>query len=685
MRLSGVVRKFATCGLPPLLSLLLALPTCGFVRVGESGGKWWFLLDDGTRTLFSGVGGVAYDDAPCAMSGVCRYARGLEARGVTREDWAAKTAARLHDWGFNLVTISYPVSTLGMQYASGIALGRDASRASPACSILPFKSVHAPNFPNVFEPAFAEECRRLACKRCAPERDNPRLVGWFIDNELLWTGSHPDGLFGRVAELPDGHSAKIAQRRFLAERGWTGRKVDAEIRDAFLALVAERYFAITSAAIREADPNHLVMGCRFAGIHNLPDAVYAACGKYCDVVSANVYPAADLDHGYVREQFANSRRSITHHFNRVWNAARKPIIVTEWSFPALDAGIPSTVGSGQRLRTQKERAEATELFGHVMCGLPYVVGFVHFKWSDQPPTPSPENCNYGLVNVNDEPYPELLAAFRRINANLEKWHLDGVPPRKKRMPNDVFARAKELERKGMHPGSFTRNPDGSFTAENGAFKLAGKIGEKGLHASFGTFKPWIHEIVGGRKFWTPVETVESVEGGVKGGLLAFECGFSRGTKPDGMKLRARFYMPADCPHFLFEPISVVNAGAKPTEIRSVYGLLSPSENGVCRPGAASQGRPIENIWGGWSYAAWIDASGRFTGVIGNERDGVGVRYWKAPDGKGLHSDATIALFEPATLGTNERYRFEERPYLLFTFGAGGEWAWQRRLFELGVD
>jgi hypothetical protein len=61
-----------------------------------------------------------------------------------------------------------------------------------------------------------------------------------------------------------------------------------------------------------------------------------------------------------------------------------------------------------------------------------------------------------------------------------------------------------------------------------------------------------------------------------------------------------------------------------------------------------------------------------------------VHYWDTP-GEGLHSDATISLCEPATLKTDDRYTFDERPYLLFTFGAGGEWAWQRRLFELGVD
>jgi hypothetical protein len=35
--------------------------------------------------------------------------------------------------------------------------------------------------------------------------------------------------------------------------------------------------------------------------------------------------------------------------------------MTEWSFPALDAGVPSIHGAGQRFRTQAERAKVTEI------------------------------------------------------------------------------------------------------------------------------------------------------------------------------------------------------------------------------------------------------------------------------------------------------------------------------------
>ena len=672
-----------------LLLTSILLFACGFVRVGQEDGRWWFVTDAGERTLLSGVGGVRFTGGPCELSGTHPYLDGLRAKGVSAAAWEGRTGRRLRDWGFNLVTIDNRIPTFGLHYAVNVSLGRDAARQVPDGSVVPFRSVHEPVFPNVFSPAFADACRRLAKERCAVDRDDPMLVGRFIDNELMWTGGrYPDGLFGLVAALPDGHSAKVAQQAFLAARGWTGRPVDEEIRTAFLAHVAERYFAVTTAAIREADPHHLVMGCRFAGIHSLPDEVWAACGKYCDVVSVNVYPAADLDHGYVREQNLRSWRSIAWHFDRIYRAAQKPVIVTEWSFPGLDAGLPSTSGAGQRHRTQKSRAEATELFARVMCGLPQVVGFVHFAWGDQPSTGvsavAPENCNYGLVNVNDEPYGELVAAFRRIHDNLSAWHLAGEPPRRTRPPNDVGAVARALARPGCRAGSFVRRPDGSFVAENGAFRLEGRPGGDGLVSPIGGFRPWIHEVCGGRKLWTPVARLVSANGGVTNGVLTFTCTFAGGQKGNGRQMTARFCLPAGRPHFLFEPVSVSNDGGTPTEVRSVYGILDPPGGRTYSAGLCSEGRPIENIWGGWAYAAWIDtASQRYFGCVGNERDNVRVRYWK--EGENLHGDAVVCLPDPYLLPPHGVCTLPERPYLVLTFGLGGNWGWQRRLAELGVD
>ena len=62
------------------------------------------------------------------------------------------------------------------------------------------------------------------------------------------------------------------------------------LKTAFLELAAERYFKTTTEAIRKFDANHLILGCRFAGMEGAHDIVWKVAGRYCDVMSFNVYP-----------------------------------------------------------------------------------------------------------------------------------------------------------------------------------------------------------------------------------------------------------------------------------------------------------------------------------------------------------------------------------------------------------
>ena len=105
--------------------------------------------------------------------------------------------------------------------------------------------------------------------------------------------------------------------------------------------------------------------------------------------------------------------------------AGKPLIVTEWSFVALDSGLPCMHGAGQRFFTQRERAEATSIFARTLYALPCCAGYVYFKWSDQPAfgrkSEKSENSNYGLVDANDDPWPEQVAALAAIQNDPMKW------------------------------------------------------------------------------------------------------------------------------------------------------------------------------------------------------------------------------------------------------------------------
>jgi agarase len=147
-------------------------------------------------------------------------------------------------------------------------------------------------FPNVFSPDFKRYCEKECERVCVPLRDDPWFVGYFIDNELEWHPWTGKGPFGDAFAKAEGHSAKTALVEFLAGKhsspasfnaAWgmaisdfkelarmtelPSASTDAakdDVRE-FVRLAAEKYFSIAVAAIRKHDPNHMIMGCRFAG------------------------------------------------------------------------------------------------------------------------------------------------------------------------------------------------------------------------------------------------------------------------------------------------------------------------------------------------------------------------------------------------------------------------------------
>ncbi len=174
--------------------------------------------------------------------------------------------------------------------------------------------------------------------------------------------------------------------------------------DAFLAELAERYFRVTFEAIRAADPNHIVFGCRFAYVP--PGPVVAAAAKYLDAISFNCY---DTD----------PRRVID-----AYSVFGKPLIIGEFAFRGADSGLPNTRGAGPIVKTQADRATAFTRYASWALSKPNVVGYHWFEHADEPKEGrfDGENSNYGLVNIHDEPYQALTQAMTQLNAQAERLH-----------------------------------------------------------------------------------------------------------------------------------------------------------------------------------------------------------------------------------------------------------------------
>jgi hypothetical protein len=291
--------------------------------------------------------------------------------------------------------------------------------------------------------------------KCSARASDANILGWFTDNELRWGPDWrgADELLTLFLNLTRGTPGRRAALDWLRQRHpdntsfnaswhstaqtWNGlgtiarfappyRREPPYLRDAaaelaanradparaafcadcddFAALVAERYFALTSEALRDADPNHLNLGSRFD--HPPASAIIEAAARHADVVSFNCYDA-------------DPAQALA-----IYEACGKPLLISEFSFRATDSGLPNTRGASPIVATQGERAAAYRSYVTTALKHPRVVGVHWFEHADQPAEGrfDGENSNYGTVTIDDRVYAELTAAMTRVNTAADTLH-----------------------------------------------------------------------------------------------------------------------------------------------------------------------------------------------------------------------------------------------------------------------
>jgi hypothetical protein len=426
------------------------LEATGFFRKEKVRGKWWLITPEGHLFFSMGVACVRRGDSTFITGrddwfdwlpeadgpfGNFRGQRGsahsrAEAIGGSGEtanfysinlkrkygeDWEAQSrqraVARLRAWGFN---------TLGNWSASDIlrksTVPFTVTGHSAGARPIEGSSGYWRKMKDVFDPQFEAATRESIRKAMESWRDDPRVIGIFVDNEESWNNLAP----GVLASTPD----QPARRAFITDlktkygsleklnsawetdaTSWDAlrpprRRTDASAADAdaFAYRFAARYFRIVSEAVDAVAPNHLYLGCRFATAV-MPKAAVQACADYADAISINAY-----------------RFEIPPKMLVEFDA---PVIIGEYHFGALDRGMFHTglVGTAD----QETRAEAYRNYVESVAANPVFAGCHWFQYMDQPVTGRAydgENFNIGLVNGSDIPYAELIEAARDIHARL---------------------------------------------------------------------------------------------------------------------------------------------------------------------------------------------------------------------------------------------------------------------------
>ncbi|MDF3057998.1 MAG: agarase [Rariglobus sp.] len=437
-----------------------------FIRLEKRNDRWWLIDPDGRPFVSKGINSVRFDADKIQKTSIAPYAEhSLKTHG-SLSAWQRATVLQLEGWNVNTLGAW---SDLGVAHASGhgrpltycviLNLGAEFVRTQARDPQQAGAWLHG-LFPDVFAPEFATFVYEAADRQCREHKANPALLGWFVDNELRWGPDWRSSIELLVVflHLPPGAPGREAAHRFLPQRyssinvfnavwktsfrSWTELAASAEIPppwtraplyaqttaieraraqaepafarfvadcDAFLGVLAEEYFRITSAALKAAAPRQLNLGCRFAYVPPAP--VLAAAARHVDVVSFNCYERDPLP------------------TVEIYGACQKPLLIGEFSFRSEDSGLPNTQGAGPWVKTQEERAAAFEHYVRRALEHPNVVGYHWFKHVDQPREGrfDGENSNYGLLTIDGKPYEPFVQTVTRVNALAESLHDTPAP------------------------------------------------------------------------------------------------------------------------------------------------------------------------------------------------------------------------------------------------------------------
>jgi len=419
----------------------------GFFRTHFDGEKWWLVTPDGHPFLSIGVCAVQDRGLKARGLGYAPYRRTIERLYGTFEKWREVTRRRLISWGFN---------SLGGWSKKEVGL--------PWTRTLSFAGAHwlKGSLPDFFSAKFINRAKQYARKVAVP--DDKMLIGYFLDNEMQWDTDWRLGrsLFDVYVALPPEAEGKAALVEFFKERYGSPEKFNAvwhpnikrwedladvrELfpvhgaegrarldRELFTLKAARQYFRVCTTALREVDPNHLILGCRFVS-WTTPEAVVKACGEFCDVVSINFYELGPLGRltFFVKSLATVKITPCEPDFRSFYRVAGKPLLISEFSFRADDSGLPNSfpppIFAQPTVPTQRDRGRKYSDYVLTWAKTNYIVGYHWFRYEDDPKegrTLDGEDGNYGLVTIEDKPYEEFIKAVTAANSTFWRLRMKG--------------------------------------------------------------------------------------------------------------------------------------------------------------------------------------------------------------------------------------------------------------------
>ncbi len=427
------------------------LKATGFFRAEKHQGKWWLVDPDGRLFWSHGndcvrLGNATtpitdrefwFADLPAKDSPWAQfYGKGwgaahgyYEKKGYRTfnfsalnllrkygDDWKTLAAEmahrRLRSWGMNTIANWSDMSIALLRRTPYVGTVSSMSRRIEG------SSGYWGKFPDPFDPDFALSLAKgmQALKETLGDR---WCLGYYVHNELAWGDetslaaaalTSPADQPAKLAFVQDLKAkyatiAKLNQAWGVEHASWDAllasttapdKKKAQEDLTAFYTRIAEQYFRVCREAVKQAAPQQLYLGCRFAWSN---ERAVRAAAKYCDVVSFNRYKNTADDF-------------------RLPEGVDMPTLIGEFHFGALDRGMFHT---GLRpTESQTARAEAYRRYVNGALDNTWLVGTHWFQYGDQATTGRTDGENYqiGFLDVCDTPYPETVDACREVGYGM---------------------------------------------------------------------------------------------------------------------------------------------------------------------------------------------------------------------------------------------------------------------------
>lgn len=415
------------------------LTKTGFFHTEHDETRWWFVTPEGNAFLSFGIN---------------HYHADWWNQVYNREHWNKRFGAESNKdekWG------------LGFRKAASIDLERlkintlgwhtDAPTLTdkPYAAVIPYLRSFKPivldhyrypdseAFVDVFASEFEKLCYETALRVAAPYVDDPMLLGYcmsdcpiFTDNDIKnmggttsWSrtlrnlGANAPGKQAYVAAMQKKYSNIEAFNLSYATsfdswndlakaENWRANTTPANENEkadnlTFTLLCVDRYYAVSKAALRKVDPNHLFFGDKLNGNTDNMEKVLEVAAKYVDVIVYQFY-------GTLQEQTAL--------LDKLAPRIKVPFMNGDIGFTSPSEMMPNP--HGPHAKDQAERASwlvesskacfaRPEFIGWHMCG-------IIDTWKTMPT--KEEAQHQGLMTVTGEFYPEMEEAVKEISSSL---------------------------------------------------------------------------------------------------------------------------------------------------------------------------------------------------------------------------------------------------------------------------